>query len=49
MVKKWETDMEKYLLCEFVKLRTSEMFYIFQDFPESSPAINDFKTALDKT
>jgi hypothetical protein len=30
-------------------LRTSEMFSLFQDFPDSLPAINDFKFALDKT
>jgi hypothetical protein len=47
--KSWDGQLENYLYCEFVKLRTSEMFVLFQDFPDSLPAINDFKLALDKT
>ncbi len=46
---KWSGEIESYLYCEFVRLRTSEMFSLFQDFPDSLPAINDFKEALDKT
>ena len=46
---KLEKECENYLLTEFVKLRTSEMFNIFSDFPDSLPAINDFKYALEKT
>lgn len=46
---KWANELESYLYCEFVRLRTSEMFSLFQDFPDSLPAINDFKHALDQT
>lgn len=32
-----------------MRLRTSEIFSLMQDFPDSLPAINDLKTALDTT
>lgn len=41
--------METYLLSNFCKIRTNQMFDIFSDFPDSSPCLIDFKQALDKT
>eukprot|EP00347_Sterkiella_histriomuscorum_P002825 403366657 len=46
---KWKCDLEKHLLSQYVNQRTKDMFQIFQEFPDSLPAINDFKYALDKT
>eukprot|EP00352_Strombidinopsis_acuminata_P005589 CAMPEP_0176370114 /NCGR_PEP_ID=MMETSP0126-20121128/23758_1 /TAXON_ID=141414 ORGANISM="Strombidinopsis acuminatum, Strain SPMC142" /NCGR_SAMPLE_ID=MMETSP0126 /ASSEMBLY_ACC=CAM_ASM_000229 /LENGTH=130 /DNA_ID=CAMNT_0017729015 /DNA_START=445 /DNA_END=837 /DNA_ORIENTATION=+ len=34
---------------EFIKLKTTEMIEIIQDFPESMPCLTDIKFALDKT
>lgn len=45
----WAPQLEQQVLIQFVKVRTSEMFSLFQDFPDSLPAINDFKSALERT
>ena len=47
--KQWDKEAEEQLLCEFVSVRTTEMFGLFQDFPDSLPAINDLKEALERT
>lgn len=46
---RWQAELNFCLLSEFVRLRTAEMFSLFQEFPDSLPAINDFKTALERT
>ena len=49
MMKKLDHKMEQQLLSNFASLRTSEMFEIFSEFPDSSPCLNDLKYALDQT
>lgn len=45
--KQIESSLEQKLLSSFASMRTGEMFEIFNEFPDSSPCLNDLKYALD--
>ena len=48
-VQAWKSRLKFHLYERFCELRTSELFDIIKLFPDSQPALLDFRTALERT